>query len=82
MSKLRTARTAKNLTLAAVANAVGTDPGNLSRIERGEQAPSRELARLLYDYFDGSVPLAAIYDSQFEDAPTRPPSAGRCGQVG
>lgn len=65
MSALRTARKARKLTLAKVAQAVGTDPGNLSRIERGEQAPSRELARQLFSYFGGRVPLSAIYDSNF-----------------
>lgn len=59
---LREARKARRETLAAVAEAVETDVGNLSRIERGEQMPQRELARRLFDHFGGSVPLGVIYD--------------------
>lgn len=67
MSELRAARKARKLTLKTVAKAVGTDPGNLSRVERGEQAPNRELARKLHSYYDGAVPLASIYDATFEE---------------
>lgn len=64
---LREARLAKNETLAAVAEAVDTDVGNLSRIERGEQIPQRDLARRLFDHFEGSVPLGIIYDPEHRE---------------
>ena len=59
---LREIREKRKLTLAEVAREVGTDAGNLSRIETGSQVPSRDLARGLYSFYDGKVSLAAIYD--------------------
>ncbi|KKL00910.1 hypothetical protein LCGC14_2627940 [marine sediment metagenome] len=59
---LREIREKRKLTLAEVAREVGTDAGNLSRIETGSQVPSRDLARGLYAFYDGKVSLAAIYD--------------------
>lgn len=64
---LREARIAKKETLADVAELVGTDVGNLSRIERGEQIPQRELARRLFEHFDGAVPLGIIYDPEHRE---------------
>lgn len=64
---LREVRLAKKETLADVAEAVDTDVGNLSRIERGEQVPQRDLARRLFEHFDGAVDLSAIYDPEFRD---------------
>ncbi len=55
-------RKSRGLSLAAVAEQVGTDAGNLSRIERGEQPPKRDLARALHGYYGGAVPLAECYD--------------------
>lgn len=53
MSKtpLRLAREARNLTLKQVADAVGTDGGNLSRVERGTQTPSKELTEALVKFY-------------------------------
>ena len=51
MNPIRQARADRGLTLRNVADVVGTDPGNLSRIERGEQSPSLELARDLADFY-------------------------------
>jgi transcriptional regulator with XRE-family HTH domain len=59
---LRAAREARGETLTEVSAACGTDAGNLSRIERGEQIPSKELARRLFNHFDQVVELGAIYD--------------------
>lgn len=42
-TSIRTARKAKGLTLEELANTVGTDTGNLSRLERGLQGASQEL---------------------------------------
>lgn len=59
-------RKSRALTLEVVAAAVGTDPTNLSRVEKGAQVPKRELARALFEYFDGVVPLGAIYDAEMD----------------
>ncbi|HEX7039509.1 MAG TPA: helix-turn-helix transcriptional regulator [Trueperaceae bacterium] len=61
---LREARLARKETLVEVAEAVGTDVSNLSRIERGAQLPSRDLARKLFEHFDGAVELGLIYDPE------------------
>lgn len=54
-SPLKQARLARGLTLEQVASGVGIDTGNLSRIERGLQVPSKELAEALVKYFDNEV---------------------------
>ena len=58
-------RKSRGLLLEEVAEAVGTDPGNLSRIERGLQPPKKDLARALYKFYGGAVPLALVYDPTF-----------------
>lgn len=60
-------RKSRGLSLDTVAREVGTDPTNLSRVERGTQMPKRELARALFHYFGGVVPLGSIYDPEFGD---------------
>lgn len=55
MGPIRQARIDRGLTLKQVADVVGTDPGNLSRIERGEQFPGRDLARALADHLGLTV---------------------------
>lgn len=64
---VREARLARGETLAEVAEAVETDVGNLSRIERGEQLPQRDLARRLFEHFEGAVPLGVIYDPEHRE---------------
>lgn len=54
-SPLKKARLARELTLQQVSAAVGTDTGNLSRIERGLQVPSKDLAEALVKYFDNEI---------------------------
>jgi transcriptional regulator with XRE-family HTH domain len=61
---LRDARKARDLTLVKLAEIVGTDAANISRIERGMQTPSKELARKLFEHFDGTVELGVIYDPE------------------
>jgi putative transcriptional regulator len=61
-------RKSRSLSLEQVAQAVQTDQANLSRVEKGRQVPKRELARRLYDFYGGTVPLAAIYDPEFYQA--------------
>lgn len=58
---LRQARKDRGKTLAEVAGEIGIDQGNLSRIERGEQLPSRDLARRLFDYYGGNVEWEHIF---------------------
>lgn len=60
-------RKSRGLTLEQVADKVGTDPTNLSRVEKGHQVPKRELARALFEFFGGAVELGAIYDPEFHD---------------
>lgn len=67
-ANLREAREAAGLTLKDVAAACGTDAGNLHRIELGKQVPGRELARRLYDHFEGTVELGAIYDPSYQES--------------
>lgn len=60
MSRLRQARKDRNLTLEAAAEQLGTDAGNLSRIERGEQIPKPAFARKIADFY-GLTPLDVLY---------------------
>lgn len=65
-SPLKKARLKRKLTLQKVSNDVGTDTGNLSRIERGIQVPSKELAEALVKYFDHEVTeTQIIYPERF-----------------
>lgn len=57
-------RKSRGLTIETVALEVGTDPTNLSRVEKGQQMPKRELARALFEFYDKAVPLGAIYDPE------------------
>ncbi len=53
-------------TLQQVAGAVGIDTGNLSRIERGLQVPSKDLAEKLVKFFDYEVTeTQIIYPERF-----------------
>lgn len=65
-SPLREARERRGLTLREVANAVAMDQGNLSRVERGEQTPSKELAEALSNFFDREIDeMQIIYPERF-----------------
>lgn len=57
-------RKARGLSLEEVAEKTGTDQANLSRIERGLQIPKRETARNLWHFYQGQVPVGAIYDPE------------------
>lgn len=48
-------RVEKNLTITEVALAVQCDVGNLSRIERGTQLTSLEMAEKLSRFYEGKV---------------------------
>jgi transcriptional regulator with XRE-family HTH domain len=60
-------RKSRGLSLKDLADVVGTDRTNLSRVERGLQIPSRQLARSLFRFYDGAVPLGEIYDPEFTE---------------
>jgi transcriptional regulator with XRE-family HTH domain len=63
---LRQVRERRNLTIQQVAAAVGIDSGNLSRIERGIQVPSKDLTEKLSQYFDNEVTeTQIIYPERF-----------------
>lgn len=63
---LRQAREKKGLTLHALAVRVNSDVGNLSRIERGVQIPSSDLAAKIVEQFDGEInELHLIYPERY-----------------
>ena len=65
-SPLKQVRLKREKTLQEVANAVGIDTGNLSRIERGLQVPSKDLTEKLAKFFDNEVTeTQIIYPERF-----------------
>lgn len=60
-SLLTQTRKSRGLSLDQVAGVVGTDPTNLSRVEKGTQMPQSKLALALLEFYGGAVPLEAIY---------------------
>ncbi len=62
---LRQARADSGMTAEAAALAAGCDRTTLYRIEDGANLPSRDLARALFELYEGAVPLGAIYDPNF-----------------
>lgn len=67
-SPLRQARERHGITLQHLATLVGSDVGNLSRIERGAQTPSKALAERICSVFTGEInELHLIYPSRFAD---------------
>lgn len=61
------------MTLNALAKKVGSDVGNLSRIERGVQTPNAHLAERICSEFDGEVSeLQLIYPARFADPASEP----------
>lgn len=68
VTPLQRARHTRKLSLEQVADAVGTDTGNLSRIERGQQVPSKVMAEKLAKYFDNEVTeTQIIYPERFSE---------------
>lgn len=64
------------MTLGKLAQAVGSDVGNLSRIERGVQIPSKELAEKICQQFDGEInEMQLIYPERFTPQATPGESA-------
>lgn len=67
-SPLKKARMQKGETLQAVADAIGTDTGNLSRIERGKQTPSKEIVEKLVKHFNNAITeIQIFYPERFAD---------------
>lgn len=65
-SPLKLIRRKHGLTLQQVADSVGIDTGNLSRIERGQQVPNKELAEKLAIFFNGDITeIQIIYPERF-----------------
>ena len=62
---LRQARADSGLTAEKAASAAGCDRTTLYRIEDGQNLPSRDLARALFELYGGAVPLGFIYDPDF-----------------
>lgn len=65
MTALEQARITRGLSMSQVAVDLGCDLASLSRIERGRQMPKKPLARRLWRYYGGEVPLGSIYDPLF-----------------
>lgn len=66
ITPLRKARINANLTIVEVASAVKCDPGNLSRMERGIQRPTAEMAEKLAQLFKPELSeLQVLYPERF-----------------
>lgn len=75
-SPLKQVRLKLKKSLQEVADAVGTDTGNLSRIERGIQVPSKDLTEKLARYFNNEVTeTQIIYPERFAQAEPEEPEA-------
>lgn len=55
MNALRNWRKRRNVSIEAMATAIGVSIGSLSRIERGEQWPPRETFARIFEVTDGEV---------------------------
>ncbi len=65
-SPLKQVRMKHQKTLQEVSAAVDSDTGNLSRIERGLQVPSKEMTEKLVKYFGGQITeTQIIYPERF-----------------
>lgn len=66
---LKAMRKARSQTLEVVAAAVGTDAGNLSRIENNKQKASPEMAEKLAKHFGYAITeIQILYPERFLDA--------------
>ncbi|MBT1808194.1 helix-turn-helix transcriptional regulator [Enterobacter hormaechei subsp. xiangfangensis] len=65
-SLLRNLRKSQGLTLSHVANLVEIDPANLSRIERGQQIASLDVAERLVKFYSGQInELQILYPHRY-----------------
>ena len=84
-SPLKQVRLKRGKTIQEVADAVGIDTGNLSRIERGLQVPSKSLTEKLARFFDNDVTeTQIIYPERFaqQNEPTAAEYAGTDHKTG
>ncbi len=67
-SPLRILRKSQGHTLLQVAKSVGIDPANLSRIERGQQIASLDVAEKLVAFYSGQInELQILYPNRYPD---------------
>lgn len=67
VTPLRNLRKAQGKTLSDVATAIHLDVGNLSRIERGLQVASLEVAEKLTAFFQGEISeLEILYPKRYQ----------------
>ena len=67
-SPLRRTRIARKQTLTELALSVGTDPGNLSRIESGKQTASPALAEKIARHFGYELSeIQILYPERFKN---------------
>jgi len=63
---LRKIRIDNELTIVQVATAINCDAGNLSRLERGTQSASLELAEKLSQFYEGKISeMQILYPQRF-----------------
>lgn len=62
---ITSARKAYGLSTNQLGELLDMPGASLWRIERGLNVPRREVARALYEFFSGALPLGAIYDGPF-----------------
>lgn len=78
-SPLKLVRRKHGLTLQQVADSVGIDTGNLSRIERGHQVPNKKLAEKLANFFKNDITeTQIIYPERFIDESAVPAMDEQC----
>lgn len=66
---IKAARLKRRQTLVQVAQAIGTDAGNLSRIENGKQNPSPKMAAKLAHYFGYEITeIQILYPERFAES--------------
>lgn len=66
MSKLKECRKRQGLSLQFVSGELGISASHLSRIERGKQVPSPNLAERLSEFFDGEIrEVEILYPKRF-----------------
>ena len=72
-STIKTIRLKRGQTLTQVARAIGTDAGNLSRVENGKQKPSPRMAARLAQHFGYEITeIQILYPERFADNPIHP----------
>ena len=68
-SPLRILRKSQGMTLSHVAKEVDIDPGNLSRIERGQQIASLDVVERLVRFFSGKInELEILYPHRYANS--------------